>query len=81
MNVGKEKSPELDNGGTELGGSRGNQKGGLFFFKFLAFLGLLNDEEDEGPYRDKQEDEENQNTIYINREIKEVWKSRSRNGL
>lgn len=62
---GKEKSPELDDGGTGFpprdddggggggGGGGGNWKGGFFFFGFLAFLGLLKDQEDEGPYRDQ----------------------------
>ncbi|KAM3301742.1 hypothetical protein P3S67_016244 [Capsicum chacoense] len=63
---GKEKSPELDDGGTGFpprdddggggggGGGGGNWKGGFFFFGFLAFLGLLKDQEDEGPYRDQR---------------------------
>lgn len=57
---GKEKSPELDDGGTGLppgddgdgggggGGGGGNYSGGFFFFAFLAFLGLLKDQESEG---------------------------------
>lgn len=62
---GKEKSPELDDGGTGLpprddddggggggGGGGPNWGGGFFFFGFLAFLGLLKDQESEGPYRD-----------------------------
>ncbi|XP_068638201.1 protein FERTILITY RESTORER RF2, mitochondrial-like [Aristolochia californica] len=61
---GKEKSPELDDGGTGLpprddgdgggggGGGWGGWSGGFFFFGFLAFLGLLKDKENEGPYRD-----------------------------
>ncbi|KAG5611788.1 hypothetical protein H5410_023069 [Solanum commersonii] len=63
---GKEKSPDLDDGGTGFpprdddggggggGGGGGNWKGGFFFFGFLAFLGLLKDQEDEGPYRDQR---------------------------
>uniref|UniRef100_A0A5B7B515 Uncharacterized protein n=1 Tax=Davidia involucrata TaxID=16924 RepID=A0A5B7B515_DAVIN len=60
---GKEKSPELDDGGTGLpprdddgggggGGGGGGWSGGFFFFGFLAFLGFLKDQESEGPYRD-----------------------------
>ncbi|XAR56816.1 hypothetical protein NMG60_11037432 [Bertholletia excelsa] len=61
---GKEKSPELDDGGSGFpprddgdgggdgGGGGGGWKGGFFFFGFLAFLGLLKDKEEEGPYRD-----------------------------
>lgn len=33
------------------------------------------------PIETNTEDEENQNAIYTNLEIKEVWKSGSRNGL
>ncbi|XP_043691965.1 protein FERTILITY RESTORER RF2, mitochondrial isoform X2 [Telopea speciosissima] len=62
---GKEKSPELDDGGTGLpprdddgggggGGGGGGWKGGFFFFGFLAFLGLLKDQENEGPYREER---------------------------
>ncbi|KAM3266701.1 protein YELLOW LEAF 1, choloroplastic [Capsicum chacoense] len=63
---GKEKSPELDDGGTGFpprdddggggggGGGGGHWKGGFFFFGFLAFLGLLKDQEEEGPYRDQR---------------------------
>ncbi|ONK81819.1 uncharacterized protein A4U43_C01F33190 [Asparagus officinalis] len=64
---GKEKSPELDDGGTGLpprdddgggggggGGGGPNWSGGFFFFGFLAFLGLLKDQESEGPYRDNR---------------------------
>lgn len=63
---GKEKSPDLDDGGAGFpprdddggggggGGGGGNWKGGFFFFGFLAFLGLLKDQEDEGPYRDQR---------------------------
>ncbi|KAF3777481.1 hypothetical protein EJ110_NYTH45633 [Nymphaea thermarum] len=59
---GKEKSPELDDGGTGFpprddddgggggGGGGGGWTGGFFFFGFLAFLGLLKDQESEGPY-------------------------------
>ncbi|KAF9601794.1 hypothetical protein IFM89_023325 [Coptis chinensis] len=61
---GKEKSPDLDDGGTGFpprddgdgggggGGGGGNWSGGFFFFGFLAFLGFLKDQENEGPYRD-----------------------------
>lgn len=59
---GKEKSPDLDDGGTGFpprdddggGGGGGHWKGGFFFFGFLAFLGLLKDQEEEGPYRDQR---------------------------
>lgn len=64
---GKEKSPELDDGGTGLpprdddgggggggGGGGPNWSGGFFFFGFLALLGLLKDQESEGPYRDNR---------------------------
>ncbi|CAH9106368.1 unnamed protein product [Cuscuta epithymum] len=60
---GKEKSPELDDGGAGLpprdddgdgggGGGGGNWSGGFFFFGFLALLGLLKDQESEGPYQE-----------------------------
>ncbi|KAK3037174.1 hypothetical protein RJ639_031061 [Escallonia herrerae] len=61
---GKEKSPDLDDGGTGLpprddgdgggggGGGGGGWTGGFFFFGFLAFLGFLKDQESEGPYRE-----------------------------
>ncbi|XP_051136012.1 protein YELLOW LEAF 1, choloroplastic-like [Andrographis paniculata] len=61
---GKEKSPELDDGGSGFpprddddgggggGGGGGHWSGGFFFFGFLAFLGFLKDQESEGPYRD-----------------------------
>ncbi|VFQ60770.1 unnamed protein product [Cuscuta campestris] len=60
---GKEKSPELDDGGAGLpprdddgggggGGGGGNWSGGFFFFGFLALLGLLKDRESEGPYQE-----------------------------
>ncbi|KAK9065493.1 hypothetical protein SSX86_014894 [Deinandra increscens subsp. villosa] len=61
---GKEKSPDLDDGGTGLpprdddggggggGGGGGWSSGGFFFFGFLAFLGFLKDQEKEGAYRD-----------------------------
>ncbi|XP_059442844.1 uncharacterized protein LOC132175053 [Corylus avellana] len=61
---GKEKSPQLDDGGSGFpprddgdgggggGGGGGNWSGGFFFFGFLAFLGFLKDKESEGPYRD-----------------------------
>ncbi|CAA0833606.1 embryo defective 1303 [Striga hermonthica] len=52
---GKEKSPELDDGGAGFpprddgggggGGGGGGWTGGFFFFAFLALLGLLRDEE------------------------------------
>ncbi|GER54956.1 hypothetical protein STAS_32583 [Striga asiatica] len=56
---GKEKSPELDDGGAGFpprddgdggggGGGGGGWTGGFFFFGFLALLGLLKDEEGEG---------------------------------
>ena len=57
--VGKEKSPQLDDGGTGFppgdddggggggGGGGGNYSGGFFFFGFLAFLGFLKDKESE----------------------------------
>ncbi|XP_048326393.1 uncharacterized protein LOC107416729 isoform X2 [Ziziphus jujuba] len=60
----KEKSPQLDDGGTGFpprddgdgggggGGGGGNWSGGFFFFGFLLFLGFLKDKESEGPYRD-----------------------------
>ncbi|XP_075668224.1 uncharacterized protein LOC142638115 [Castanea sativa] len=63
---GKEKSPQLDDGGSGFpprddgdgggggGGGGGNWSGGFFFFGFLAFLGLLKDKESEGPYRDER---------------------------
>lgn len=63
---GKEKSPELDDGGTGFppgddgdgggggGGGGGNWSGGFFFFGFLAFLGFLKDQESDGPYRDER---------------------------
>ncbi|XP_022858205.1 uncharacterized protein LOC111379107 [Olea europaea var. sylvestris] len=62
---GKEKSPELDDGGAGFpprndgdgggggGGGGGHWSGGFFFFGFLAFLGFLKDQESEGPYRDE----------------------------
>ncbi|GAA0148351.1 hypothetical protein LIER_07819 [Lithospermum erythrorhizon] len=60
---GKEKSPELDDGGTGFpprddggggggGGGGNNFSGGFFFFGFLAFLGFLKDRENEDDYRD-----------------------------
>ncbi|KAG0465885.1 hypothetical protein HPP92_020049 [Vanilla planifolia] len=61
---GKEKSPQLDDGGTGFpprdddggggGGGGGGPywSGGFFFFGLLALLGLLKDQESEGPYRD-----------------------------
>ncbi|CAA3032860.1 class E basic helix-loop-helix 22-like [Olea europaea subsp. europaea] len=63
---GKEKSPELDDGGTGFpprddgdgggggGGGGGHWSGGFFFFGFLAFLGFLKDQESEGPYREER---------------------------
>ncbi|KAL4579963.1 hypothetical protein LXL04_016134 [Taraxacum kok-saghyz] len=59
---GKEKSPDLDDGGTGLpprdddgggggGGGGGGWSGGFFFFGFLAFLGFLKDQEKEGDRR------------------------------
>ncbi|KAL7088134.1 hypothetical protein ACP275_13G109800 [Erythranthe tilingii] len=63
---GKEKSPDLDDGGDGFpprddgdgggggGGGGGNWSGGFFFFGFLAFLGFLKDQESEGPYRDER---------------------------
>ena len=61
---GKEKSPELDDGGTGFpprddgdggggggGGGGHHWSGGFFFFGLLAFLGFLKDQESEGPYR------------------------------
>ncbi|RZC65917.1 hypothetical protein C5167_009607 [Papaver somniferum] len=60
---GKEKSPDLDDGGTGLppgddgdgggggGGGGGWSSGGFFFFGFLAFLGFLKDKESEDPYQ------------------------------
>ncbi|KAI3496723.1 hypothetical protein L1887_39096 [Cichorium endivia] len=55
---GKEKSPDLDDGGTGFpprdddgggggGGGGGGWSGGFFFFGFLAFLGFLKDQEKE----------------------------------
>lgn len=64
--LGKEKSPQLDDGGTGFppggdddgggggGGGGGNWSGGFFFFGFLAFLGFLKDKESEGSYRDSR---------------------------
>ncbi|KAK6154497.1 hypothetical protein DH2020_008745 [Rehmannia glutinosa] len=63
---GKEKSPELDDGGSGFpprddgdgggggGGGGGHWSGGFFFFGFLAFLGFLKDQESEGPYRNER---------------------------
>uniref|UniRef100_A0A1D1XWJ9 Uncharacterized protein n=1 Tax=Anthurium amnicola TaxID=1678845 RepID=A0A1D1XWJ9_9ARAE len=63
---GKEKSPELDDGGTGFpprddddgggggGGGGPGWSGGFFFFGFLAFLGFLQDKEREGDYRDRK---------------------------
>ncbi|EPS72424.1 hypothetical protein M569_02346, partial [Genlisea aurea] len=57
---GKEKSPELDDGGAGFpprddgdgggggGGGGGHWSGGFFFFGFLAFLGFLKDRESGG---------------------------------
>ncbi|XP_057484756.1 protein FERTILITY RESTORER RF2, mitochondrial-like isoform X2 [Actinidia eriantha] len=61
----KEKSPELDDGGSGLpprddddggggGGGGGGWGGGFFFFGFLALLGFLKDQEDEGSYQDRR---------------------------
>lgn len=61
---GKEKSPDLDDGGTGFpprddgdgggggGGGGGGWSGGFFFFGFLAFLGFLKDQESENSYGD-----------------------------
>lgn len=63
---GKEKSPELDDGGSGFpprddddgggggGGGGPGWSGGFFFFGFLAFLGFLQDKEREGDYRDRK---------------------------
>ncbi|KAM7499029.1 hypothetical protein LguiA_023443 [Lonicera macranthoides] len=62
---GKEKSPDLDDGGTGLpprdddgggggGGGGGGWSGGFFFFGFLAFLGFLKDNEGEDFNRDRE---------------------------
>ncbi|KAJ8498768.1 hypothetical protein OPV22_009320 [Ensete ventricosum] len=63
---GKEKSPELDDGGTGFpprdddggggggGGGGGHWSGGFFFFGLLAFLGLMKDQESEGPYQNNK---------------------------
>ncbi|KAL3614727.1 hypothetical protein CASFOL_041484 [Castilleja foliolosa] len=62
---GKEKSPDLDDGGAGFpprddggggggGGGGGHWSGGFFLFGFLALLGLLKDQESEGPYRDER---------------------------
>ncbi|KAJ8620167.1 hypothetical protein MRB53_028696 [Persea americana] len=63
---GKEKSPELDDGGTGFpprdddggggggGGGGPGWSGGFFFFGLLAFLGFLKDKESEGPYSDNR---------------------------
>ncbi|XP_021720052.1 uncharacterized protein LOC110687737 [Chenopodium quinoa] len=63
---GKEKSPLLDDGGTGFpprdddggggggGGGGGNWSGGFFFFGFLAFLGFLKDQENDGPYQNSR---------------------------
>ncbi|PIA56601.1 hypothetical protein AQUCO_00700742v1 [Aquilegia coerulea] len=60
---GKEKSPDLDDGGDGFpprddgdgggggGGGGGNWSGGFFFFGFLALLGLFKDQETEGSYK------------------------------
>ncbi|CAA6669916.1 unnamed protein product [Spirodela intermedia] len=65
---GKEKSPELDDGGSGFpprddddgggggGGGGPGWSGGFFFFGFLAFLGFLQDKEREGDYRDRRKD-------------------------
>ncbi|CAN0922870.1 hypothetical protein LINGRAHAP2_LOCUS33271 [Linum grandiflorum] len=56
------KTPEIDDGGTGLppgddggggggGGGGGNWSGGFFLFGFLAFLGLLKDNESENEDR------------------------------
>lgn len=58
---GKEKSPQLDDGGAGFpprdddgggggGGGGGGWAGGFFFFGFLAFLGLLNERDSDGSY-------------------------------
>uniref|UniRef100_A0A7N0TSZ5 Uncharacterized protein n=1 Tax=Kalanchoe fedtschenkoi TaxID=63787 RepID=A0A7N0TSZ5_KALFE len=59
-----ELSPKIDDGGSGFpprddddgggggGGGGGNWSGGFFFFGFLAFLGFLKDQEQEGPYSD-----------------------------
>ncbi|KAJ3688681.1 hypothetical protein LUZ61_017845 [Rhynchospora tenuis] len=61
---GKEKSPDLDDGGSGFpprddddgggggGGGGPNWSGGFFFFGFLAFLGLLRDNESDNSYSD-----------------------------
>ncbi|KMZ63130.1 hypothetical protein ZOSMA_425G00040 [Zostera marina] len=64
---GKEKSPDLDDGGSGFpprdddggggggGGDGHNYSGGFFFFGFLAFLGFLKDKEEEsGSYKQRQ---------------------------
>ncbi|KAL6543063.1 hypothetical protein OROHE_010583 [Orobanche hederae] len=62
---GKEKSPELDDGGAGLpprddggggggGGGGGHWSGGFFLFGFLALLGLIRDEEGEGSYQEER---------------------------
>ncbi|XP_074305461.1 uncharacterized protein LOC141640650 [Silene latifolia] len=63
---GKEKSPQIDDGGTGLpprdddggggggGGGGGSFSGGFFFFGFLAFLGFLKNKESEGDYGDSR---------------------------
>jgi len=62
---GKEKSPDLDDGGTGLpprdddgggggGGGGGGWSGGFFFFGFLALLGFLKDNEDDGYERERE---------------------------
>ncbi|XXG57009.1 hypothetical protein AAC387_Pa03g4280 [Persea americana] len=63
---GKEKSPELDDGGTGFpprddgdgggggGGGGHGWSGGFFFFGLLAFLGFLKDQESEGPYKNNR---------------------------
>ncbi|GAV59649.1 hypothetical protein CFOL_v3_03180 [Cephalotus follicularis] len=60
-----EKSPKLDDGGSDLppgddggggggGGGGGNWSGGFFLFGFLGFLGFLKDKESEEDYRDSR---------------------------
>ncbi|KAL9159935.1 hypothetical protein ABFS82_08G167100 [Erythranthe guttata] len=63
---GKEKSPDLDDGGSGLpprdddggggggGGGGGHWSGGFFFFGFLAFLGFLKDQESGDSYGDER---------------------------
>ncbi|XP_059664152.1 uncharacterized protein LOC132309915 [Cornus florida] len=66
---GKERPPQLDDGGTGLpphdgsgggGGGGGDFSGGFFLFAFLAFMGFLKDKErEEDEYGDNRKRREN----------------------